>query len=52
MLVRQDGAQEPQDRPSVGEDANDIGPPAELSVLPLEHVRRVDPSPALIAYEA
>ena len=38
VLLQEDGADEPDDRVVVGEDADDLGPPFDLAVEPFEAV--------------
>ena len=47
VLLEQDGADQPDDGRLVREDADDIGPPLDLLVQPLQRVRAVQLGPVL-----
>jgi hypothetical protein len=47
VLFGEQGPDEAQERGPVREDADDVGPPLDLLVEPLEWVRRVEPAPVL-----
>jgi hypothetical protein len=48
VLFGEDGADEPDDRRAVGEDADDVGAAADLLVQPLERVVRPELAPVLL----